>query len=46
MQNGNYEEAISMFTEVKGYKDSVKLIDASRKNMKYEEAISIIESDP
>ena len=46
MQNGNYEEAISVFTEVKGYKDSVKLIDASKKNMKYEEAISLIKSEP
>ena len=46
MQNGNYEEAISVFTEVKGYKDSVKHIETSKKNIKYEEAISLMESDP
>ncbi len=46
MQNGNYGEAISLFGDVRGYKDSAKLIDASKQSIEYEYAISIIESDP
>ncbi len=46
MQNGNYEEAISVFTEVKGYKDSIKHIETSKKNIKYEKAILLIKLEP